>query len=277
MSGFVSSIVVGLIDLVLLSVLVWLLKTGQVILLSRNPRYAAGPLVVLGVAAILSEAPLAWVAQLAALRFPVTPALFAVPPLVMSAAILLQARTFWLAGVRGADPSIKKGIDYKRSLDLVKEHVDFLGTGAAKLSIQPNFEEALVRCWSDRPLRFLLSLPDTVNLETAARRFGKDREEYKKLVFASLRRLADLKERRALNLEIRFYSTPPVVRLVFIDDSICLASPNVYGEGDGSQLPQLHLVGRRGHAPNRSFYDVFEMYFNDLWTGSKSWDFKEYL
>lgn len=181
-----------------------------------------------------------------------------------------------MAGVRGADVSIKKGIDYERSLDLVREHIDFLGTGAAKLSTEPNFEAALARCNPDRPLRFLLSLPDTENLERAARRFGRDREDYQKLVFGSLRRLAELKERRALNLQVRFYSTPPIVRLVFIDDSICLASPNVYGEGDGSQLPQLHLVHLRGKPSSRSFYHVFERYFNDLWTGSKTWDFKEY-
>ncbi len=257
MTGFVSSIVVGLLDIILLSLLAWLLKKVQVLLLSRNPRFAALPLLVLSIGAIISEAVLAWLAQAASLPSPLTPGLYAVPPAVMSVALFMQGRPLWLAGVRGADVSIKKGI-------------------AAKLSTEPNFEAALARCNPDRPLRFLLSLPDTENLERAARRFGRDREDYQKLVFGSLRRLAELKERRALNLQVRFYSTPPIVRLVFIDDSICLASPNVYGEGDGSQLPQLHLVHLRGKPSSRSFYHVFERYFNDLWTGSKTWDFKEY-
>jgi hypothetical protein len=277
MSGLVSSTVAGLLDLLLLSLLAWLLKKVQVVLLSRNPRLAALPLLILTGGAIVSEAVLAWVAQVTSLHFPSTAGLFAVPPAVMSGALFIQARPLWLAGIRGADVSVKKGIDYKRSLDLVRDHIDFLGTGAAKLSTEPNFEAALARCRTDRPLRFLLSLPDTENLERAARRFGRDREDYQKLVFASLRHLAELRERRALNLEIRFYSTPPIVRLIFIDDSICLASPNVYGEGDGSQLPQLHLVELRGKPSSRSFYHVFERYFNDLWSGGKTWDFKEYL
>jgi len=117
----------------------------------------------------------------------------------------------------------------------------FLGTGAAKLTREDEFENAIRRCRPEQPIRFLLCKPTYDFLIEAARRFGVDRDEYKTIVTNSLRKIAELKEKYK-NIEVRFYSQFQVFRLMFIDDSICLVSYNVMGEGDGSQLPQLHIL-----------------------------------
>ena len=67
---------------------------------------------------------------------------------------------------------------------------------------------------------------------------------------------------------------------MFIDDHMCLASYNVFGEGDGSQLPQL-LVGKpaREQRETSSFYYAFWHYYETLWRQAveSEWDFEEYL
>lgn len=179
-------------------------------------------------------------------------------------------------GVRGADREIRQGIDYKRALSLCKTRLKFLGTGADKLTKEVELEKAVARCPAERPVMFLLCEPTHDCLEDAAKRFGVDREEYKKRVINSLRRLAALKNRFA-NIEVRFYPEFQIFRLMFIDDAVCLFSYNVMGKGDGSQLPQLHIVKPLGSDETLSFYNPLERYFDDLWERSREWDFHEYL
>ncbi len=189
---------------------------------------------------------------------------------------------FWSVGLRGADREIRRGLDTRRALELCSNHLEFLGTGAAKLTREAEFEEALLRCRPDQPIRFLLSKPTHQNLTHAANRAGKDRDEFRRIVITSLKRIAEIKNQRSLNVEVRFYpeypSFYPIFRLLFIDNSICLASYNVYGEGEGSQLPQLHVV--RPPESNRvvdSFYYPFHSYFTWLWDLSQPWDFTSYI
>jgi hypothetical protein len=187
---------------------------------------------------------------------------------------------FWSLGIRGADRRIVDGIKYFDALKLVQNELKFLGIGASKLSKENEFAAALGRCRQDQPIKFLLCSPDDPRLIGAAKKFGKPENEYRDVVRESLRKIARLKKQRSLNIEVRFYPVKcnPVFRLMFIDDSICLFSYNVWGEGDGSLYPQLHIV----NAPAakrvvQSFYYPLEVYFDDLWKESSPWKLSDFL
>lgn len=181
-------------------------------------------------------------------------------------------------GIRGADIQVKSGIDYAKALKLAKNQLDFLGTGAAKLtSTGVVFEEALTRCHREgRPVRFLLMHPHGPALQRAARRAGVAPNEYQRRVEESLKKIGEIVQRRSLNVEVRLYKEPSVFRLMFIDEVLCLASYNVYGEGlgDGSQLPQLHVVRGASQVDTRSFYYPLAEYFRDRWEDAEPWDLR---
>jgi hypothetical protein len=191
-----------------------------------------------------------------------------------------QLDQFWRLGIRGADQQIFKGISYADSLKLVHNQLKFLGIGASKLSREKEFADALDRCRQDQPIQLLLCNPDDKKLVSAAKRFKKPESEYRDIVVNSLRIIADLKNKGELNVQVRFYpeDCDPVFRLMFIDNSICLFSYNLWGEGDGSQCPQLHIVNPP--PPKRvvqSYYYPLEVYFNRLWERAAPWNFKDYL
>lgn len=190
-------------------------------------------------------------------------------------------------GVVGADRQVGKGIDYKRSLELVNNKFEFLGIGASKLTkLTTEFEAAMKRCRSDKPIRFLLLKPTDKNLTDAAQRAGRDKSEYKINVINSLRTISNMHEHRKFNIQVRFYperpdgtvSIIPIFRLLFIDNKICLLSYNALGEGGGPELPQLHLVPAKNDGrASASFYYAMERYYESLWEQSDPWNFKEYL
>ncbi len=154
----------------------------------------------------------------------------------------------------------------------------FLGIGAAKLTSEETFEAAILRCQANRPPRFLLCDPESQALADSARQAGKDRDEYRDRVRESLRRIAQLRERRAAKIEVRFYKdNPETFRLVFIDNHLCLVSYNALGEGDGSQLPQLHIRAYHDAREVSTFYWAFRNYFDRLWGNATPWDFAKYL
>ena len=188
-----------------------------------------------------------------------------------------QRDAFRTVGIRGADKQINQGIDYKKSLRVCQNVLSFLGIGAAKLTSEAEFEKAIGRCRQERSIRLLLCKPTHDSLVEAARRFGRTDEAYQKKVKDSLRKIATLKERYP-NIEVRFYSDFQIFRLMFIDDSLCLVSYNVMGEGDGSQLPQLHVFKpSQTERVENSFYYPLEIYFEQLWKSSETWNFKDYL
>ena len=136
--------------------------------------------------------------------------------------------------------------------------------------------------WRRLFVKHRLSKPTYENLTNAAMRAGKDRDEFRRIVTTSLGRIADIKNSRRLNIEVRFYPEDPkfrpIFRLMFIDNSICLASYNIFGECEGSQLPQLHVV--RPPENSRvvhSFYYPLHRYFDWLWELSEPWDFTSFI
>lgn len=195
---------------------------------------------------------------------------------------LWELSRFWRVGLQGADPSISRGLDYGKALDLCQNEMWLLGTGAAKLSGHPKFEPAVRRCSrieEDTPrVRFLLARPGSVFLGSAARQAGKPDHAYQERVSDSLRTLARLRK-DGVNLEVRFYREEtflPLFRLMFIDNRLCLASYNVFGHGDGSELPQVR-VSRDDVRDFASFYDPFRRYFAALWEDAAVWDPGEFL
>jgi hypothetical protein len=184
----------------------------------------------------------------------------------------------WRLGIIGADDEIDKGLDCKRSLQLVTNSLDFLGIGAYKLTKEKaEFEAAIQRCSREsRPVKFLLCNPTNAELEEIARQAGKDPAEYRSRVVESLRSIAALRNLRDRNIEVRLYDRLPLFRLMFIDGWLCLASHYVFGEGDGGKWPQL-LVSTQGRQVKTSLFYPFERYFNSLWQASEIWDFSSYL
>jgi hypothetical protein len=206
---------------------------------------------------------------------------FVLSSVVLGLVVGRELGQFWAVGLHGADRQLGTGIDPVRALQLCTNELLFLGTGASKLTNhEPEFEAAIRRCQRpNRPVRMLLLSLDTGSreLERAARRAGFDRTAYRTRVVQSLRVVARMRLERALNIQVRMHSEPVPFRLMFIDSSLCLVSYNVYGEGDGSQLPQLHLVARRGQRDADTFYHPFLEYFENLWKDSIDWDFKRWL
>ncbi len=139
---------------------------------------------------------------------------------VVSFFVWRELNQFWRLGLIGADREISRGIDYKRSLNLCSNSLDFLGVGASKLTRErKEFESAMERCHrSHTPIRFLLCDPNSPELERIARQAGRDREEYQTTVRESLQVIAKQRTDRARNIKVRFYKRLPVFRLMFIDD-----------------------------------------------------------
>jgi len=190
--------------------------------------------------------------------------------------MLRELRQFWAVGLLSADPEIAKGISYAQSLRLVTKGMAFMGTGAHKLSGSKEFAAAIDRC-SDRPVRLLLRRPDDPVLEMAAARKNRNPAEYRENVIESLQRIGRLRQRFP-NIQVKFYEGEPVFRIMLVDERLALVSFNVYGRGDGSALPQLHVArAAEGKEEQESFYQAFSSYFERCWTDGKLWDFREFL
>jgi len=185
---------------------------------------------------------------------------------------------FWRIDLVGADAQTRDGIDYEKSLRMCATSLDFIGIGASKLTgLQIAFEEAVNRCdRPGRPIRLLLSRPDSEGLRRIARKAGTDPGAYQRRVRQSLEAIARLKEQEK-NLQVRFYKDFPAFRLMFINDEILLAGHYVLGKGDGTQTPQLHIAKTRASRDINSLYYAFQEYFESIWEDSEVWDFKAYL
>jgi hypothetical protein len=205
---------------------------------------------------------------------------FLISSLIFGWLIFSELLFFWRMGFLGGDRFIEKGVDYKKSLAMCKNSLDFLGIGANKLiSERDAFRDAIKRCNRDyRPIRFLLCPPDHPDLLDVARQAGRPEKEYQETVRNSLRELYKLKVDDARNIEVRFYAKLPLFRLMFINDSFCLVSHYILAEGSGAQLSQLHIWR---HLPFRrdkeTLYYPFKKYFEALWGEATPWDYERHL
>ena len=243
-------------------------------------QYGRTPLLLITVTAVVIFAigELAAVAAVYQLEFGILGQfiVFALPAIAFSYLSGRQLYRFWRSGIAGIDRQIRSGIDYSRSLQLARTSLEFLGTGASKLTTHPEFEEALKRCDSaNGNIRFLLSKPDAANLRRAASRAGRAENDYRHTVIASLRRIVEIKNNRQLNIHVRFYDGPSPLRLMLINDRLGLLSYNVFGDTPADRFPQLHLT--ESPYGQRSFYWAFRQYFDFTWAEAEEWDFQSYL
>lgn len=189
-----------------------------------------------------------------------------------------RLKQFWGVGLRTVKFDQREEGEYIADLKLCHNQLDFLGTGAAKLSRTGEFEEALARCHRvEQPIRFLLCNPRNENLEQAAKLADKRGNRYQEIVTESLQKIYEIKKRRGINLEVRFYTRSPIFRLMFINRHICITSfMSFEGQGNGSQLPHIYLTKARG-ADSSSLYRAMETYFNAEWESAEAVDLDKFL
>ena len=125
--------------------------------------------------------------------------------------IYVELNQFWRLGFRGTDQKVIHGLDYSKALKLIKNEFCFLGTGAAKLTRELFFEEALSRCRPDKPIKFLLSKPTDGNLIRAAMRANRPSDEYTRIVLDSLRKISNIRENRGLTSKFDFIQRPQFI------------------------------------------------------------------
>jgi hypothetical protein len=192
-----------------------------------------------------------------------------------------ELNQFWKIGLVGADKEVRAGIDYVNALRMCQNSLDFLGIGAGKLVQNQNeFKAAIDRCnREDRPVRLLLIQPTDPGLERIAKMAGKDPQAYRKGVIETLRFIARLRNEEHKNIQVRLYKDFQAFRLMLINDSICLISYYVLGKGDGSNLPQLHIVKTASARDVDSLYYGFSAYFGKIWDDhdSQEWNFRDFI
>ncbi|NJL71846.1 MAG: hypothetical protein HC888_09640 [Candidatus Competibacteraceae bacterium] len=201
---------------------------------------------------------------------------------VTTVTVFFQLRPLVQVGIVGVDRQVQVGLGYASSLKLCNNSIWFMGTGASKLTELPEFGDAVKRCnrpSSSIPLRFLLAHPGNEYITAAARRAGeRDQRVYSDKIIRSLDIIRELRNNLDLNLEVRFFIPDrkddfPWFRMMFLDDRLCLVSYNVYGKGNGRQLPQLHIRRLEDGDETRGFYYVFHQYFEREWAKALPWDF----
>jgi hypothetical protein len=206
-------------------------------------------------------------------------ALLAGSGLLLTAAATTPYLNLWRVGLVGADVRTNRGVTATESLKLCTSGLMFLGTGGAKLTRSDEFEGAVARCTSaGNTVRMLLSKPDAENLVVAAKLAAKPQDEYRMTLSSSLRAIAEMRDKRGGQIDVRFYSGVSPFRLMFINDRLCVFSYNVYGTADETEYPQL-LITSNPSDKRRSYYWGLEKYFDKAWDDAAGsvWDFKEYL
>ena len=189
-------------------------------------------------------------------------------------------------GIVDAHLTTVGGVNYKRALNMATKSMDFLGIGGDKITIEPEFEAAMIRCASsNQKVRFLLSPHYNPVLEKVALLNGTTAGSYGEKVKQSVRRIAELRKSRSLDIEVRYYAAKhdkdyQQFRLMFINDRFCLWSWTVWGQHVGRDNPQVVLKNLDHDAQERmpSAYKAFKDHFDALWLDSETvpQDFLEY-
>jgi hypothetical protein len=180
-------------------------------------------------------------------------------------------RSFSRIGIIDAYPTTIGGIDYAAALKMAVKSIDFLGIGADKLSTEPEFEAAMRRCGANgQTVRFLLSPPSNPVLEKMERRNSTTAGEYRERVIASTLRIAEIRKKWDLSIEVRYYSAKhdkdfQRFRLMFINEKTCLWSWTHWGEHRGKDNPQVVLAHTDLSTGISSAYKAFKDYFDAAW------------
>lgn len=191
--------------------------------------------------------------------------------------------SFSRIGLVKAERSVASGTDYRDTLIRCKRSISFLGTGGYKLTENSEFEAAVERCaGSGGFVRILISRPDVTPLKQAEKMANVDPGDYSVKVRSTLKKLRRLKQDRAFPIEVRFHNRDNATRMqefrmMFVDEEHLFLSYNLYGQGDGSTIPQVIMKKEATSNPLQSFYHPFSESFERVWKASAKWDFDEYL
>jgi hypothetical protein len=191
-------------------------------------------------------------------------------------------------GIVGAKANLSvQARDYAQALARSDNGFWFLGVGAEKLTREPEFLPAMMRCSrKDRPIRFLLAHPDHPWLSESAARMELHHDDYRNRVRKSLGVIREAKEKRGCNVEVKFYSTTPTFRVVVINEDECLLGFYVDStkpkSDEFASFSSPHLVVMRGATTgfdDRDFLGAVKSFFSVEWERStnEAWDFKAYL
>jgi hypothetical protein len=269
----IDSVAASLVASVLFAILVFLGERIQSTSAKRNPSYRRVRLMgIVSIGVVLDVASTIFLTKgwLAICLLSTS--------IVMGLAIYRELNQFWQIGIVGADREVGKGVDYRAALGMCHHSFRFLGIGASKLTQdQKAFRDAIDRCSRTAPVKLLLGRPEANELIKFAQMAGKPKDAYQQTVRESLRFIAKLRDLEQKNISVRFYKAIPAFRLMFIDEAICLMSYYLMGKGDGSNLPQLHIIKAAGSTDTGSLYFAFTEYFDKMWDDSEDCDLKEYL
>jgi hypothetical protein len=268
----VHDLILDVIGNVIFGILLWVGQSIYKKTSKRNPAYRRLRLAILILGWVVINVGVALFGQI----WP----WFLVISLIPIAIVLWgELNQFWKIGLVGADKEVRTGIDYVSALSMCQNSLDFLGIGAGKLvQNQKEFKLAIDHCnREDRPVRLLLIDPTTPGLERIAKMAGKDPQAYRKGVIDSLRFIARLRNEEQKNIQVRLYKDFQAFRLMLINDSICLMSYYILGKGDGSNLPQLHIVKPSAARDVDSLYYGFSAYFGKIWDDSQEWNFRDFI
>jgi hypothetical protein len=198
---------------------------------------------------------------------------------VPAAIIALYSSQFWIlrdlsrVGILNAFETTRKGISADRSLDMVRENLDFLGIGGAKLTDSKEFNNMLDRCRQKGGiLRFLLSSPDNPALDQLATSNSHHSRSYQSRVRESIREIITRTNKPGFNCEVRIYTLShkialPHFRLFFIDKKYCIFSQLVWNSSEAADNPQV-ILRRDSKNSSSSLYIGYMSYFDDLWNSS---------
>lgn len=209
------------------------------------------------------------------------------PAAGMSFRGLNQLRMLRAAGVHGAikQPNIA---DYQDFLKAANSSFSFLGVGAEKLTRDFDvFQHMVSRCGtSAKPVRLLLVSPNAGWLQVGAARRGLNRTTFQAKQVDSLQKIKRIKLDFSGEIEVRFYSERPSLRLMFANGAVCwlghytetAATP---GTNEFEQKSNSCVVLQRpsDRAPDQQLYGALEGLFDEMWESAKGteWDFKNYL
>ena len=187
------------------------------------------------------------------------------------------------------DVIVNPGIDaYCKFLSDAHSAFWFQGVGAEKLTRNFEIFQSMVsRCGTPAsPVRLLLVSPEASWLKDGAIRRGLGRSSFSDKQVESLQRVARVRNESNGQIVVRFYSSRPVFRMMFANQSVCwlghytesaaMRGQNEYAEQSNSSM----VLGKpTAKAPDKQLYGALEMYFEEQWDSAKEeeWDFKRFL
>lgn len=163
-----------------------------------------------------------------------------------------------------------------------------MGVGAEKVTRNfEGFRDMVLRCGArGRPVRMLLLQPGTPWLRTGAQKRGLGKYEFKDATISSLKRIARIKKEHKGEIEVRFYKTTPLFRIVFsgIDDcwlsyySESVASQNI-NEFFSSTSRLIKIARLKDVSVDQGIYGFLSDYFDRVWEESagREWNFQEHI